>query len=77
MKSPAIKFVALTALMLLMIAGVKSDTIVLCESEASDDSRTLVSTSKMMEAAEEQIRKEDEEETFKFPNVFDALRFIF
>jgi hypothetical protein len=73
------KFVVFSSVVLFGLSGLNGDTRICCEDTSRDGQRPLGLTDQVFSAAEKQMDEHDQtdQETFKFPNVFDALRFIF
>jgi sortase (surface protein transpeptidase) len=84
MKTPFSKFLFIASFVLLLLSSVRSNNEVSLSSSSSHQRQLNDYSSKEIIAmAEKNIQKrkdksaQPEDGTFKFPNVFDALRFIF
>jgi hypothetical protein len=84
MKTPFSKFLFIASFVLLLLSSVRSNNEVSLSSSSSHQRQLNDYSSKEIIAmAEKNIQKrkdksaQPENGTFKFPNVFDALRFIF
>ena len=81
MKAPVYKFVAFAFVGLMAISGFKADSHLFCDEVKAEAIASTESAQQVIDVSERSIQKrqqtEEEGSTFKFPNVFDALRFIF
>lgn len=81
MRAPAYKFLAFSLVILLAMSGMNSDSRLFCADASASDPAGRVDTEQVIELAEQNLKKErgtkEDSKGFKFPNVFDALRFIF
>ena len=84
MKSPFSKFIFIASFVLLLLSSVRSNNELSLSSTSSDQNHlTELNSEEIIAMAEKNIQRrkdksaQPENGTFKFPNVFDALRFIF
>jgi len=84
MKTPFSKFLFIASFVLLLLSSVRSNNEVSLSSSSSHQRQLNdYSSEEIIAMAEKNIQKrkdksaQPENGTFKFPNVFDALRFIF
>ncbi|MEQ9188052.1 MAG: hypothetical protein RLP15_09985 [Cryomorphaceae bacterium] len=81
MRAPVYKFLAFSLVILLAMSGMNSDSRLYCPDASASYTADRVDTEQVIQLAEQNLKEnrgtKDDSKGFKFPNVFDALRFIF